>query len=207
MKPSTDLDVLWRHRRGFNAAYRQLIAYAHSCIKRRSTGTPGGRQIAQLEQTEVVNGAIVTALSDPECPADGEELFRLVRRNIDNSLRTLEKSPRVVGGLPIQPGAGVDGVIGEDALPDRSTPDPSAQLLENEEQELKKSIVEETRRRLKSPHCLEARLLSLLLEGAGDKLQLCARLNVDGAKFDRLKHSLKNVAASAAADLRKKAKS
>lgn len=195
-----DLEALWRLRGGVKAAYRSLLGYAYECICRRSTATAGGQKVAQLKAEEVVNSAIEKALTSQDCPTQGEELYRLVRRNIDNPLRTLEKSPKAMRTVAV----GDNVSEGEVAVIDEGTESPAEAALLDDEEAFFGRVVEETRRRLKSPNCLEARLLDLVLDRAGDKPKLCRLLAVDDAKFDRLKFTLKTVAGGALQDLKRK---
>ena len=193
------LDALWRDRGGVKAAYRSLLGYAYECIKSRSTATAGGQRVAQLQPEEVVNSAIEKALTSENCPTQGEDLYRLVRRNIDNPLRTLEKSPNAMRTLAV----GEDPDAGDVNVADENAESPAQAALLDEEDAFNGRVVEETRRRLKGPNCLEARLLDLVLKRAGDKPKLCALLGIDAAKFDRLKFTLKTVAGGVIQDLKR----
>ena len=193
------LDVLWRDRGGVKAAYRSLVGYALDCISRRSTATAGGEKVAQLQAEEVVNSAIERALTSKDCPTQGEELYRLVRRNIDNPLRTLEKSPNAMRTLAV----GEDPDAGDVAVVDENAESPAQAALLDEEDAFYGRVAAETRRRLKGPNCLEARLLDLVLNRAGDKTRLCALLGVDATKFDRLKFTLRTVAGGVIQDLKR----
>lgn len=201
-----NLDILWAKRGGRAAATRGLIAYAHKCLKLRSTETAGGRQVAILEVAEVVNSAIFGAFKESPNPKDGEAFYFLVRRKIDNGLRTIEKSPKVIPTVALVTGVAPKGTVSIDVVADEQSVDPAANLIADDEEELNRRIVEETKRRLKSPQCMEARLLDYIVTGAGDKQWICEQLNIDGAKFDRLKFSLKNVATAAKADVEKRTK-
>lgn len=193
------LDVLWRDRGGVTAAYHSLVGYAIDCIGRRSTATAGGQRVAQLEAQEVVNGAIEKALTSEDCPMQGEELYRLVRRNIDNPLRTQEKSPNAMRTLAL----GENPDAGDVTVVDENAESPAEAALLDEEEAFYGRVTDETRRRLKGPNCLEARLLDLVLKRAGDKPKLCALLGIDAAKFDRLKYTLKTVAGGVIQDLKR----
>ena len=199
---ASSLDVLWRERGGLKAAYRALVAYAHARISLRSTSTAGGQKVAQLQAEEVVNKAIESAVMSESCPIEGEALYLLVRRNIDNPLRTLEKSPSAMRAVAI----GDNAEEGEVDVADEDAESPAEAALLDEKNAFNGRVADETRRRLKSPHCLEAKLLDLILKRAGDKTKLCQMLGIDGAKFDRLKFALKAVASSATQDLKRREK-
>lgn len=192
------LDVLWRDLGGVTAVYRQLVGYAHSCIENRSTATAGGQRVAQFDPQEVVNDAIEKALLSENCPTEAKELYWLVRRNIDNPLRTLEKSPNAMLTMAV----GEDSEAGEvTVLDDAESPAQAAML--DEEDAFNGRVIAETRRRLKGPNCLEARLLDLALKRAGDKPKLCQLLAIDAAKFDSLKFKLKTVIGGVINDLKR----
>ncbi len=192
------LDVLWRDRGGVKVAYHSLVAYALDCISRRSTATAGGERVAQFQAEEVVNSAIEKALTSKDCPTQGEELYRLVRRNIDNPLRTLEKSPNAMRTRAI----GEDQNAGDATVVDENAESPAEAALLDDEDAFYGRVAEETRRRLKGPNCLEARLLELVLKRAGDKAKLCELLGIDATKFDRLKFALKAVTGGVIQDLK-----
>jgi hypothetical protein len=193
------LDVLWRDMGGVTAVYRQLVGYAMECIKNRSTASVGGQRVAQLQPEEIVNGAIEKALLSDNCPTQGKELYWLVRRNIDNPLRTLEKSPNAMRTMAV----GDDPSAGEVTVVDEDAESPAQCSMLDEEDAFNGRVVEETRRRLKRPNCLEARLLDLVLERAGDKPKLCLSLGIDATKFDRVKHTLKTVIGGVINDLKR----
>lgn len=193
------LDVLWRDLGGVTAVYRQLVGYATDCIKRRSTATAGGQRVAQLKPEEIVNGAIEKALLSENCPTQGKELYWLIRRNIDNPLRTLEKSPNAMRTMAV----GDDSDAGEVTVVDEDAESPAEAAMLDEEDAFYGRVIAETRRRLKGPNCLEARLLDLVLKRAGDKPRLCELLVIDAAKFDTLKFKLKAVIGGAINDLKR----
>lgn len=193
------LDVLWRDLGGVTAVYRQLVGYAHACIKNRSTATAGGQRVAQFEPEEIVNAAIEAALTAEKCPTEGKDLYWLVRRNIDNPLRTLEKSPNAMLTMAV----GDDSDAGEVTVVDEDVESPAEAAMLDEEDAFNGRVIAETRRRLKGPNCLEARLLDLALKRAGDKPKLCQLLAIDAAKFDSLKFKLKTVIGSVINDLKR----
>jgi len=199
-----DLDVLWKKRGGRVEASRSLVAYALHCIKVRSTKSAGGRKVALLEVADVVNSALLEAFKSMPNPTDGEAFYFLIRRKLDNSLRTLEKSPKVIPMIPIVGGEAPQGTVSIDSVVNEDAEDPAATILADEEEARRREIADETKRRLKSPHCMEARLLDLIVSEFGDKQKICNLLKIDGPKFDRLKNTLTNIATAVRADAAKK---
>lgn len=201
MKVADQLNALWAHRGGFLAASRKLVAYGEFRIGVRSTNSPGGKQVARLDPEDVFQDALLRALTEDNCPFDGEELYRLIRRHIDNGLRTLEKSP-VPREIPLINEKKIPGTIPVGSLVDESTSDSD---ISDEEEEFNRQVIEITRSRFK-PNSQENRLLTLILEQKGDKDKLCSLLSIDPASFDRLKYKLKVVANSVKDELKKTGK-
>jgi len=199
-----NLDILWAKRGGRAAAMESLAAYAVWCIKGRSTGTPGGQRISAMEAADVVNNALLNALKEAPAPSDGEQFYLLVRRKIDNGLRTIEKSPKTIPMVPLVTGVAPAGTVSFDTVADEQAADPAANLVADEEEAHNRRIVEETKKRLRSPQCMEALLLEHIVAGNGDKQRICELLKIDGAKFDRLKFTLKQIATAVRADLERK---
>jgi len=202
MKVAAQLDVLWAKRGGFQATARRLIAYAHMRIGVRSTATRGGQQVARLHPEDVFQDALIRALTADDCPVDGEQLYRLIRRHIDNGLRTLEKSPAAPYEIGIVNEKGIPGTIPVDSLSDDSCSDSD---VSDEEEGFNQQVVEIVKTRFKA-NGQESRLLTLILEKQGDKTKLCSLMSIDGATFDRLKYKLKVVVKAVNDELKKTAK-
>gem|GEM_PF-5359391 len=157
-----------------------------------------------MEAADVVNNALLNALKEAPAPSDGEQFYLLVRRKIDNGLRTIEKSPKTIPMVPLVTGVAPAGTVSFDTVADEQAADPAANLVADEEEAHNRRIVEETKKRLRSPQCMEALLLEHIVAGNGDKQRICELLKIDGAKFDRLKFTLKQIATAVRADLERK---
>lgn len=203
MHAEVDLETLWQHRGGFKATFRRLMGYACQCIDRRSTKSAGGQQVAKENPEDVVQEAIYRSFASDSCPQDGEEFYKLVRRNIDNPLRTLEKSPKAARTVGAVNQPGIPGTVDLGAITDES---PAERQKLDTEEEFYALVANEVRKRLNKPNGQETQLLNLVIERTGTKAELCALLKIDSATFDRVKNRLKNVVVAAITDLKKTAK-
>jgi hypothetical protein len=203
MQAEVNLETLWQHRGGFKATFRRLMGYACQCIDRRSTKSAGGQQVAKENPEDVVQEAIFRAFTSDDSPRDGEEFYKLVRRNIDNPLRTLEKSPKAARTIGAINQPGIPGTVDIGTIADPSSAE--SKILDAED-EFYTIVANEVRKRLNKPNGQETQLLNLVIERTGTKEELCALLKIDSATFDRVKNRLKNVVVAAINDLKKTAK-
>lgn len=89
-KPTDDWDQMFAARGGFDEAYTKLIAYARRELARYQSDFGGGLAVRQLDAREVVHSAIERLFSE-EWDAN-EDVYLLLRRHIQNKVRSLSKS-------------------------------------------------------------------------------------------------------------------
>lgn len=193
-----DFDQLFAHRRGFDAAYLQLCVYAIDRIRARSGPSGGGAVVGSLDAKAVVADAFARILREETNWADGEAVYRQLRRHIDNYLHTIEKSPvparhRSLEALRDDP----DEEKSFD-VPDENAADPADEAVKQEEEDFNKSVLEATKAKY-PPTSKEIEFIDQLIEGWRDRQEMSELLDITPERYDAL---LKRVSRAAIAKKR-----
>ncbi|MFA5263919.1 MAG: hypothetical protein WC378_08820 [Opitutaceae bacterium] len=199
-----DFDKLFAHRGGFAMAFAKLTAFAIVVIRKRSGTTKNGRVIAELDAKQLVVAALAR-LNECEFLDDGEAVYKLLRRHIDNSVRTIQKRTNApvevsIGTGTYEPDA---EVIAE--LEDETSENPADVAELNAEDVFYKTVLSETKSKFKAGG-LESQFIDMLIEGWRDRQDSCELLKIIPEQYDAL---LKRVSRAAIAQkeavLKKKA--
>jgi len=192
--PEVDFDKLFAHRGGFALAYVKLLAYAISVIQRRSGPIKGGAIVAKMDAKELVAHAFAR-LTEGCSFEDGEEVYRQLRRHIDNRAHTIQKAPvppRHVSVWPGHEGPTTDAV---NELKDENATNPASAAELSEEDDFYKSVLTETKRKFKADGT-EPKFIDILIEGWKDRPDVCELMNITPEQYDAL---LKRVSRAAKA--------
>jgi hypothetical protein len=193
--PEVDFDKLFSHRGGFALAYVKLLAYAITVIQKRSVPTKGGAIVAKMDAKELLAHAF-SRLTEGCSFEDGEEVYRQLRRHIDNKVRTVQKVP--VPPRHVSVGAGHEGPTTNtvNELQDENATNPASAAELSEEDDFNKSILTETKRKFKADG-MEPKFIDILIEGWKDRPDVCELMNITPEQYDAL---LKRVSRAAKAE-------
>lgn len=193
--PMVDFDQLFAHRGGFETAYMKLCVFAVDVIERRSGPSGGGAVVRTLDAKVVVADAFARVLTENTQWDDGEAVYRLLRRHIDNKIHTIQKSPVVARQVSLDAlRANLDDEKAPD-FPDEGAANPADQAAADEEESFYKSVLEATKPKYPAGGN-EWKFIDLLIEGWRDRQEVCELLQITPEQYDAL---LKRVSRAAKA--------
>lgn len=186
-------------------AYVKLTAYAITVINKRKGPSRNGRIIEKLDAQELVKHAL-SRLVECEDLDDGEAIYCLLRRHIDNYVRTIKKQksqPTLVG---IATPGFEDGSHLKAELEDINASDPADISEQHDENEFHKELLTQTKKKFKedSP---EVALIDLVLEGWSVRSELASLMDITPKKYDVILKRVSRAALAVKDQLLIKAKS
>lgn len=185
-------------------AYAKLTAYAITVINRRKGPSKNGRLIEKLDATELVKHAL-SRLVECKSLEDGEAVYCLLRRHIDNHVRTIQKQKTNPTLVQIATSGYEEdsSVIAE--LEDENTLTPAETSDRKDENEFHKGLLAKTRSKFK-PDSAEVHLIDLVIEGWSGRSELSTLLEVTTQEYDAILKKVSRTALSLRDQILEKAK-
>ncbi|MBC2601161.1 hypothetical protein [Puniceicoccus vermicola] len=177
-----DFDKLFAHRGGFAMAYAKLTAYAITVINKRKGPSKNGRIIEKLDAQELVKHAL-SRLVECEDINDGEAVYCLLRRHIDNYVRTIQKQKTNPTLVQIATSGYEEGSARISEPKVENTKNPAETSEQKDENEFYKELLAQTKLKFKSEG-VEFALLELVIEGWSDRSELAALLEITPQQYD-----------------------
>lgn len=178
-----DLDRILAHRGGYEHATEKLGAYAVIVIRLRSGPTPNGRAVANLDPKEVVRNA-VARLVEMKSFEDGEEVYRQLRRHIDNEVHCLQKSKNLEPkSVAIAAGTPVEGSREMGEPEDCNAPDVGDSVSRDEENAFYRDLLRKQQSQYKA-NSHESALIGHFLEGWTERGEIAELMGITVEQYD-----------------------
>jgi len=178
-----DLDHILAHRGGYEQAAEKLAAYAVIVIQLRSGPTPNGRAVARLDPKELVKNA-VARLVEMDSFADGEAVYRQLRRHIDNEVHCLQKSKNLEPkSVAIAAGAPVEGSREVGEPEDCNAPDVGESVSRDEENAFYRDLLREQQSKYPA-NSQEHALIGHFLEGWTERAEIAELMGITVERYD-----------------------
>lgn len=184
-KQQPDLDRVFAHRGGFEQAMEKLYAWAIVVINMRSGPSRNGRAVSKLDAKELVKNALARLVEMPSLE-DGEEVYRQLRRHIDNEVRSLQKrktvDPKVVA---IAAGVPAEGSTEVSEPEDCTVSDVADSVEQAEENEFYRGLLREQQKQYNKTSS-ENLLIDHILDGWSDRSDIAELMGITTAEYDIL---------------------
>ena len=188
MADEVDLDALLAHRGGVSGACKQLAGYAVEVINRYSCRDGNWGAVRGVDPNDVVNHAFERILTDWKDWPNGEDLFKQLRRHVQNYIHVLAKSK--LQQRFVQPGDG-DPETSESDIPeidyfaDANALDPAEAAEVTDDEETSRRFLDHLRTVFPSGS-IETRLIDLLIEGWRDRKEASELLEIKPEEYDKV---------------------
>jgi len=184
-------------------AYAKLTAYAITVINKRKGPSKNGCIIGGLDAQELVKHAL-SRLVECESLEDGEAVYCLLRRHIDNYVRTIQKQKNHPTLVQISTSGYEEGSSAIAEPEDESAQTPAETSEQKDENEFHKELLVQTKEKFE-PQSAEVALIDLVIEGWSERSELAALMGVTTQKYDAILKKVSRAALAVKDQLLKKA--
>ncbi len=184
IKPMSSLtDDDFKTEGGFEKAYWILIYEANEIIKKRSSLTAGGAEVALMQPSDLVGYAIGRYLQKPGVSQEGRTVFEQLWAYMDDHAHSLRYGKKYKNRVHFHELQKEEAEIDADDFQDHKALDPLTDLEKREQADADQRLIKEVRFQF-SKNSDEHRIIDTLLDGVETRAEAIAKLKMPAPKYD-----------------------